>query len=396
MEATDRPAGGEGLPSAETDSQVPLAKAPTQTEVNSSILDSSVSQDAPLRQAATQVEPEAASSPSAAPRPRLQVESGPESPSSAPTKADSSVQLVIPGAQPPDSSLPMPFEYSEAVSSGSVDKPPDSNRIKNSRESNPETAALNSDVEPDGLPASLVQYPVQANDSETEASVPGAKETDSFADKKDGEAAQDLTIGTNERGGPTKAEAGPPAAQHFVPQEGAHAGSTSPQAAGTTQNPGRVAGANPSEGDQADTQKVVSSARLTQQAGNAEMQVKLRSETLGPINVHTTVKGSDIGASIRVEVRDTQVMLATELPQLEQALNERSLRVAHLDVLQGSVTGGQSNGHQAGNSFGSPSEPRQGFSSYSTGQTYTSLPETPTVPEDPEFGLSTTRINLRV
>jgi hypothetical protein len=157
-----------------------------------------------------------------------------------------------------------------------------------------------------------------------------------------------------------------------------------------------VGSANVSEGYQADAQKVVTSARLTQQAGNAEMQVRLRSPALGPIDVHTIVRGSDIGASIRAEARETQVMLANELSQLERALNERSLRVERLDVLQGSVSGGWSNGNGPGNSYGSPSEPRRSFSSYSVGQTYTSLPETPTVCEDWEPGLSTTRINLRV
>jgi hypothetical protein len=126
------------------------------------------------------------------------------------------------------------------------------------------------------------------------------------------------------------------------------------------------------------------------------MQVKLRSEALGPIDVHTIVKGSDIGASIRVEARDTQVMLANELSQLERALNERSLRVERLDILQGSVSGGRSNGTGPGNSYGNPSEPRRSFSSYSPGLTYTLLPEIPTVSEDWGLGLSTTRINLRV
>jgi flagellar hook-length control protein FliK len=126
------------------------------------------------------------------------------------------------------------------------------------------------------------------------------------------------------------------------------------------------------------------------------MQVKLRTEALGPIDVHTVVKGSDIGASIRVEAHDAQVMLANELSQLERALNERNLRVEHLDVLQGSVSGGQSNGAGPGNSGGSPSERRPSFSSYSTSQTHMSLPEALIVPEDAGLGLSTTRINLRV
>jgi flagellar hook-length control protein FliK len=140
----------------------------------------------------------------------------------------------------------------------------------------------------------------------------------------------------------------------------------------------------------------VSSARFTQQAGNAEMQVRLRSEALGPIAVHTIAKGSDIGASIRVEARDTQVLLANQLSQLERALNERNLRVERLDVLQGFASGGQSDGTASGNYHGNPSEPRQRFSSYFSGQTYTPLPEAPTVSEDWGLGLASNRINLRV
>jgi flagellar hook-length control protein FliK len=148
-------------------------------------------------------------------------------------------------------------------------------------------------------------------------------------------------------------------------------------------------------GYQAGVQTAVSGARLTQQAGNAEMQVRLRTDALGSIDVHTIVKGSDIGASIRVEARETQVMLASELSQLERALNEQSLRVEHLDVLQGSVSGGQSNGTGPGNSGRGPSDSRPSEASHSAGKTYASLPEAPMISEDGALGLSTTRINLR-
>ena len=216
------------------------------------------------------------------------------------------------------------------------------------------------------------------------------------AGKKGGDAAQDFTKAGGQTDVPPKANVDLPLAQHPVVQGGVEAGPASSEAAGALKSPAQAGSPNTSAGYQAEAQKAVSSARFTQQAGNAEMQVRLRSEALGPIDVHTIVKGSDIGASIRVEARDTQVMLANELSQLERALNERSLRVEHLDVLQGSVSGGRSNGTGPGNSYGSPSEPRQSFSSYSAGQTYTSLPETPAVSEDWGLGLSTTRINLRV
>jgi flagellar hook-length control protein FliK len=205
-----------------------------------------------------------------------------------------------------------------------------------------------------------------------------------------------LTKVANGKGGLTKVEAEIPSAQQLVPQGHTEAGSATPETAGATRSRGQLSSASISEGSQLSAEAVVSSARFTRQVGNAEMQVRLRSEALGPIDVRTIAKGSDIGASIRVETRDTQVLLANELSQLERALNERSLRVEHLDVLQGSVSEGQSDGTAPGSYHGNPSEPRQSFSSYSSGQTYTSLPEALTVSEDGGLGLSTTRINLRV
>jgi hypothetical protein len=289
----------------------------------------------------------------------------------------------------------MPFELTKAVSTWQVDDPQNSNRIKNSQEGNHAASGANSDAVPNGTPASLVQNPSQTEDIETGSPVHDTKQADTSADKKGGEAAQDLTKVADGKAG-LKASADPALAPELIPEGRAEAGRASPEAAGPSAGRGQAGSASLFEGNQANAGTVVSSARFIQQASNAEMQVKLRSEALGPIDVHTTVKGSDIGASIRVEARDTQVMLANELSQLERALNERSLRVEHLDVLQASVSGGRSNGTGPGNSFGSPSQPRQGFLSYSAGQTYTPLPEAPTVSEDWGLGQSTTRINLRV
>jgi len=170
-------------------------------------------------------------------------------------------------------------------------------------------------------------------------------------------------------------------------------GAVSSEKGGTSQPRMRTPGAFAPEGYETHPGKIVSSARLFEQAGNAGMQVKLRSDALGPIEVHTVVKGSDIGASFHVEGRDSQVALANELPQLERALNERSLHVEHLDVLQGAVSGGSADTAGSGTSQGNASETQKFYSSHPT---YASLPEVQIVPEDWNLGLSTTRINLRV
>jgi hypothetical protein len=327
-------------------------------------------------------------------RARQTAESSPESQSRAHDAIGPNAQISTPGQQSPDFSLSTLFELTKAVSTGRVDEPQNSNRIKNSQEGNRTVSGANSDAEPEGTTASLVVQPDNTDGIETGSLVNDTQQADT--EKQGGEAAQDLTKVANEKGGLPKADADPPLAQHLVPQARAEAGSAFPEAAGASRSRGQAGSASVSEGSQVNAEAVVSSARFTQQAGNAEMQVRLRSEAFGPIDVHTIAKGSDIGASIRVETRDTQVLLVNELSQLERALNERSLRVEHLDVLQGSVSGGQSDGTGAGNYHGSPSDPRQSFASYSSGQTYTSLPEAPTVSEDWGLGLSSTRINLRV
>ena len=329
-------------------------------------------------------------------RTRQAVQSGPESKSSAHDAIGPNPQISTQGQQAPDFSLSIPFELTKAVSNWGVDEPQNSDRIKNSQQGKHAESGANSDADPGGATASLVLQPAETDGIETGSLVYDTKQANTSAEKQGGEAAQDSTKAANEKGGLPKADADLPLAQQLVPQGRAEARGSSMETAGASRSRGQAGSASVAEGYQANAEGVVSSARFIQQAGNAEMQVRLRSEALGPIAVHTIVKGSDIGASIRVEARDTQVMLANELSQLERALNERSLRVEHLDVLQGSVSGGRSDGNGPGNSHGSPSEPRQSFSSYSSGQTYTSLPEAPIVSEDWGLGLSSTRINLRV
>jgi hypothetical protein len=227
-------------------------------------------------------------------------------------------------------------------------------------------------------------------------SVHDTKQPNASADKKGGEAAPDIAKAVDGKGDLTKPNIDPPLAPQLTPQGRAESGRAFSEAAGTSPGLREADSASALQGYQTNAQGAVSAARLTQQAGNAEMQVRLRTEALGSIDVHTIVKGSDIGASIRVEARDTQVMLTNELSQPERALNERSLRVEHLDVLQGAVSGGQSNGTGPGHSDGRASEPRPNYARHSAGQTYGFLPEAAIVSDDGALGLSTTRISLRV
>jgi len=88
--------------------------------------------------------------------------------------------------------------------------------------------------------------------------------------------------------------------------------------------------------------RTVNSAWLRGQADRTEMHIELRSGPLGPLAVHAVVREGEVGAAIRVENRQAQTILATELPALERALGERNLRVENIAVYQGTVAGGMS------------------------------------------------------
>ena len=349
----------------------------------------------PMRQSAAHSQPQ---DPTSAPQTSTdpEAESSPDSASHSqdPPGLEPQGPSIVPASW--DASLAASFELSKAVSSGRVDGPGDSSRSKNSQEGNDVQSGSSGDLPPDVTPDLLAQPPAQTPDKEAASPAHDARQAGASEDKKGGEATPDLAKTADGNHAVSKTTADPTVTAQFGPQGRAEAGRTSPEAAGASQGRGESESASVLAGNQSNVHGVVSAARFTQQAGNAELQVRLRSEALGPIDVHTSVKGSDIGASIRVEARDTQVMLASELSQLEQALKERSLRVQRLDVLQGSVSGGQSNGTGPDNSHGSPSQPRPGLASHSAGQAFPGLPEAPTLYEDGGLDLSTTRINLRV
>ena len=181
---------------------------------------------------------------------------------------------------------------------------------------------------------------------------------------------------------------------HSVLSASLENGRTPSDAASPSRSAGDAAAAHPPTGYAAAATRGVTSARLIEQAGNAEMQVKLRSEAWGPIDVRTVVRGSDVGASIRVDARETQAVLSSALPQLEQALSQRSLHVERLDVLQGSLAGGGSNGGGLGN--GHSPEPRQDPAGYRAGLAYAPPPELPAPAAAWGLGTASTRLNLRV
>ena len=297
----------------------------------------------------------------------------------------------------PDDSFAPESASTKAPSSLEGSEPPGRpNRIKNLPEASKTAPGPGSDAPPITMPGTLAAAPAQSQDSEASPSVRDKRQSEASDHKDDAKTTADLTKAADANLGLAKTGSDASTAWQVGVQTQGQTGRVAPQA--VVAPPDRAEPANSSlpAGYQEAVHGAVSSARLTQQAGSAEMQVRLRTETLGSIDVHTVVKGSDIGASIRVEARDTQVMMANEISRLEQALSERNLRVQRLDVLQGAVSGNQSGETGHGNYHGNPSQSRPGSASHSRVEAYPTSAETPAVYDEGSLGLSTTHINLRV
>jgi len=85
------------------------------------------------------------------------------------------------------------------------------------------------------------------------------------------------------------------------------------------------------------TTKGVSTAQLADAATHTEMRIAMQTDKLGNIELRAHLAGETVGAAITVEKRDAHSILAVELPALQQALSEKSLRVDQVTLFQGTL-----------------------------------------------------------
>jgi len=92
-----------------------------------------------------------------------------------------------------------------------------------------------------------------------------------------------------------------------------------------------------SNGDSAMVHSVqnVNSARLAETTGQSEIQVNLKSDSLGPVSVHATLSNGQVGAEIQVSDRDAHAALTEALHTLEKNLGENGIQVSNLNVSHG-------------------------------------------------------------
>ncbi len=85
----------------------------------------------------------------------------------------------------------------------------------------------------------------------------------------------------------------------------------------------------------ADAASMVSAAGLMRQGGKTEMQVELKSDSLGAVAVRAVLHGGEIGAQILVSSREAHSALVAELPALERSLGDKGIHLGSLNISHG-------------------------------------------------------------
>jgi hypothetical protein len=101
----------------------------------------------------------------------------------------------------------------------------------------------------------------------------------------------------------------------------------------------------------------VNIARIVSGLSQSEMHIGLRTQAFGTVEVHTTVRDSQIGLTLGSEKGDLRNVLAPEIGSMQSSLRQQDLHLESIRFLENS----------AGTSFGSPAQ-HQGHSGESRSQ----------------------------
>ena len=103
--------------------------------------------------------------------------------------------------------------------------------------------------------------------------------------------------------------------------------------------------------------KLVNMAQLTGNNSHSEVRIAMQADQLGQVELHATLNGQQVGAAIIVEKKEAHVAMAVELPSLQQALEDKHLRVSEVILTQSTL---HSTAGDAGNGGNAPAEQRRG------------------------------------
>jgi hypothetical protein len=96
----------------------------------------------------------------------------------------------------------------------------------------------------------------------------------------------------------------------------------------------------------------ISSTQLTSQMNKSGVKIALQGEQFGAVELHAKVTNDQVSASITVDHHETHALLSSDLPALQQMLNERHLRVSEIILLHNSLA-------SSGSSDGGPTAKRE-------------------------------------
>lgn len=102
--------------------------------------------------------------------------------------------------------------------------------------------------------------------------------------------------------------------------------------------------------------KVVNVSQLTGNDARSEVRIAMQADQLGQVELHATLNGQQVGAAITVEKKEAHAAMAVELPSLQQALEEKNLRVSEVVLSQSTMHSTSSDAGRGGNA---PAEQRQ-------------------------------------
>jgi hypothetical protein len=100
-------------------------------------------------------------------------------------------------------------------------------------------------------------------------------------------------------------------------------------------------------------------ARMVERLGQSEMHIGFRTSAFGSVEVHTTVRESQVGVSVGSEHGDLRSLLSGELPGLQANLRQHDLHVASIAWLGSSAAAGGFSGGSHSQEFArsQPAEP---------------------------------------
>jgi Flagellar hook-length control protein FliK len=122
------------------------------------------------------------------------------------------------------------------------------------------------------------------------------------------------------------------------PTTGRDSGSAVAAKAGDASNNGAPAVADADDmAAQPNESRVVNVAQLTGSESHSQVRIAMQADQLGQVELHATVHGQLVGAAITVEKKEAHAAMAAEMPSLQQALEQRQLRVGEVVFMQGAM-----------------------------------------------------------